>query len=98
VEPLVTDAPNPTPHTFDPVLYEGHLSLASHDLYAREDLRDEVLDYVHALPVEHPAGFVGDTVALYRTASDDWTGRWWRTLTWTHLHTWTLPAAPHRSS
>jgi hypothetical protein len=31
-----------------------------------------------------------DTVALYRTRSDDWTGRWWTTLTWEHVHTWRL--------
>ncbi len=34
--------------------------------------------------------FRGDTVTLYRTTSEDWTGRWWRTLQWEHLRTWRL--------
>lgn len=53
-------------------------------------LRDEVIEYVRALPVSCPEEFPGDTVTLYRTRSDDWTGRWWRTLTWEHVHTWRL--------
>ena len=43
------------------------LSLASHDLYERPDLRDEVIEYVRALPVSCPEEFAGDTVTLYRS-------------------------------
>lgn len=91
VRPLVRDAPNPLPaHAFDPQTWIGHLSLASHDLYARPDLIDEVFEYVTGLPVPVPAGFTGDTVALYRTQSEDWTGRWWQTLRCTHVRSWRL--------
>ncbi|HEY8720328.1 2'-5' RNA ligase family protein [Pengzhenrongella sp.] len=88
--PMVTSAANPEPHRFDSTTFHGHLSLASHDLYARADLRDEVEEYVRGLSAPHPASFAGDTVTMYRTRSDDWTGRWWQTLTWTHVHTWRL--------
>ncbi|MEV5714732.1 2'-5' RNA ligase family protein [Amycolatopsis mediterranei] len=90
VAPLVTPAPSPAEHRFDRASFHAHLSLASHDLYERPDLRDEVIEYVRALPVSWPDEFTGDTVTLYRTRSDDWTGRWWRTLTWEHVHTWRL--------
>lgn len=91
VAPLGTVAANPAEHRFDRAGFHAHLSLASHDLYERPDLRDEVGEYARALPVSHPGRFDGDTVTLYRTRSEDWAGRWWRTLTWEHLHTWRLP-------
>jgi hypothetical protein len=92
VAPLVTPAPDPEPHRFDRDRFRAHLSLASHDLLVRPDLAEEVGEYLRALPATPPAQFLGDTVALYRTRSDDWTGRWWTTLTWEHVHTWKLPA------
>jgi hypothetical protein len=90
--PLVSPAPNPGPHDFDRDRYRAHLSLASHDLYQWPHLHDEVGEYLRALPVDPPDTFSGDTVALYRTASADWSGRWWRTLTWEHVHSWRLPS------
>ncbi|MEV7871054.1 2'-5' RNA ligase family protein [Streptomyces sp. NPDC088124] len=90
VAPLVTPAPNPDPHTFDRATFEAHLSLVSHEMYVRPDLSEELEEYVRGLPVPFPDAFPGDTVALYRTRSDDWSGRWWTTLTWEHLHTWRL--------
>lgn len=96
VRPLATRAPAPAVDEFDPARFHAHLSLASHDLADRPDLVDEVGEYIRGLPVTVPAGFAGDAVALYRTRSDDWTGRWWTTLTWTHVRTWRLraPGAP----
>ncbi|MDP4501275.1 2'-5' RNA ligase family protein [Nonomuraea turcica] len=91
IVPLMTPAPNPDEHRFDPATFQAHLSLASHDLYERPDLRQEVEEYARGLRVDHPDRFSGNTVSLYRTHSDDWTGRWWHTLTWEHLHTWQLP-------
>jgi hypothetical protein len=88
--PLVTQVANPAPQPFDRARFHGHLSLASHDMFDRSDLREEVEAYIRALPVDHPDTFTADTVTLYRTRSVDWTGRWWRTLTWTHVHTWRL--------
>ncbi|WP_188192205.1 2'-5' RNA ligase family protein [Nonomuraea sp. SYSU D8015] len=91
VAPLMASAPNPDDHHFDPETFQAHLSLASHDLYERPDLREEVEEYARGLRVDHPDRFPGNTVTLYRTRSDDWSGRWWHTLTWEHLHTWRLP-------
>ncbi|WP_414171699.1 hypothetical protein [Clavibacter tessellarius] len=64
--------------------------LASHDLLVRPDLHDEVGDFIRGLEQPVPDGFLGDTVVMYRTASPDWSGRWWTTLTWEHVRTWTL--------
>ncbi|WP_433282307.1 2'-5' RNA ligase family protein [Pseudonocardia xinjiangensis] len=91
VAPLRLPADDPEPNLFDRQRFRAHLSLASHDLYERPDLTDEVEEFVRGLDIEVPATFPGDTVALYRTRSDDWSGRWWRTMTWEHLHTWRLP-------
>jgi hypothetical protein len=91
VVPLETPAPNPARHPYDPDTFRGHLSLVSHDMYVRPDLIDEVEEYTRGLPVVFPESFAGDTVALYRTRSDDWSGRWWTTLTWEHVRTWRLP-------
>jgi hypothetical protein len=91
VAPLETPAPNPAEHRFDRDTFRAHLSLVSHDMYVRPDLSEEVEEYVNGLPVPLPESFPGDRVTLYRTRSDDWTGRWWQTLTWEHVHTWRLP-------
>ncbi|MEV0777136.1 2'-5' RNA ligase family protein [Streptomyces sp. NPDC050428] len=90
VAPLRSPAPNPAGHRFDRDTFRAHLSLVSHDMYVRPDLSEEVEEYVGGLPVPFPESFPGDTVTLYRTRSDDWTGRWWQTLTWEHVHTWRL--------
>ncbi|GAA1203586.1 hypothetical protein [Pseudonocardia alaniniphila] len=92
VASLRIPAADPEPNRFDPATFRAHLSLASHDLYERPELGDEVEEFVRGLGVEAPAMFPGDTVDLYRTCADDWSGRWWHTLTWEHLHTWRLPA------
>ncbi|MFF5966462.1 2'-5' RNA ligase family protein [Streptomyces collinus] len=91
VAPLESAAPNPAANPFDEDTFRAHLSLVSHDMYVRPDLSEEVREYVDGLPVTFPQTFRGDRVSLYRTRSDDWTGRWWQTLTWEHVHTWRLP-------
>lgn len=90
VLPLETAEPTHT-NPFDADTFRAHLSLVSHDMYVRPDLSEEVEEYVRGLPVPFPESFTGDTVTLYRTRSDDWSGRWWRTLTWEHVRTWRLP-------
>lgn len=90
VRPLETPSANPADHPFEPATFRAHLSLLSHDLYVRPDLADEAKSYVRALPVTHPATFPGHTVTLYRTSSEDWSGRWWQTLKWEHVRTWRL--------
>jgi hypothetical protein len=86
---------SPEHHSFDPARFRAHLSLASHDLLVRPDLHDEVGAFIRELDEPVPTGFVGDTVVMYRTASPDWSGRWWNTLTWEHVRTWTLGGGSH---
>ncbi|MHC5903917.1 2'-5' RNA ligase family protein [Streptomyces sp. S6] len=88
--PLETPAPNPAPHPFDAAGFRAHLSLLSHDMYVRPELYEEVVAYAEGLPVPFSTTFPGDTVSLYRTRSEDWTGRWWTTLSWEHVRSWTL--------
>ncbi|MFT2707693.1 2'-5' RNA ligase family protein [Clavibacter zhangzhiyongii] len=90
VAPFRRPMRSPEQHLFDPERFRAHLSLASHDLCTRPDLHDEVGAFIRGLDQPVPAGFVGDTVVMYRTASPDWSGRWWTTLTWEHVRTWTL--------
>lgn len=70
--------------------WHGHLSLASHDLYAREELRAEVLDYVKGLDVACPPRFTAEVVAAYRFEHPNWTGHWWHDLRWSHVRSWRL--------
>lgn len=90
VAPFRRPMGSPLANDYEPDHYRAHLSLASHDLYGRPDLHDEVGDYIRELDVAVPAGFRGDTVVMYRTASPDWSGRWWTTMTWEHVRTWKL--------
>ncbi|MCJ1715809.1 2'-5' RNA ligase family protein [Curtobacterium sp. VKM Ac-2922] len=90
VAPFRVPMHSPLSNDYDPEHWRGHLSLASHDLYGRPDLHDEVGAFIRDLGVDVPSGFRGDTVVLYRTASPDWSGRWWHTMTWEHVRTWTL--------
>lgn len=90
VDPFRRTMDSPPSNDFLPEKWRAHLSLASHDLYGRPDLRDEVGAFIRDLDIDVPSGFRGDTVVLYRTASPDWSGRWWHTMTWEHVHTWTL--------
>ncbi|KJC64311.1 heme utilization protein [Agreia bicolorata] len=93
VEPLRRPMNNPLPNDFVPELFRGHLSLASHDLYVRPDLHEEVGEFIRELDVPVPASFAGRSVVMYRTASPDWSGRWWQTMTWEHVHSWVLAGA-----
>ena len=90
VRPLLAPTSSLAPDTYAPGRWRAHLSLASHELYERSDLRDEVEQYVRGLAIEHPRSFVADTVALYRFTEDSWTGQWWRTMRWEHLRSWRL--------
>lgn len=58
VRPLLDPAaPGLAADLFDPGRWRGHLSLASHELVSRSDLRDEVENYVRRLAVAVPASF-----------------------------------------
>ena len=90
VAPLRLPMDDPEPNYFDPETFNAHLSLASHDMFERPELIEEVQEYIDGLDIPYPRTFTGEWVALYRTRSDDWTGRWWHTLTWEHVHSWRL--------
>lgn len=77
---------------FNPSTFHAHLSLASHDLKKRVDLRDEVEEYIRAIPVEFPSTFEAEYVSLYRFHSADWNAEWWRDLTWQHIKSWKFTA------
>jgi hypothetical protein len=91
VAPLRRPADYPESNLFDRHAFRAHLSLASHDLRVRPDLIEEVEEFIHGLGIEGSPTFPADVVSLYRTRSDDWTGRYWLTLTWEHVHSWRLP-------
>lgn len=85
VRPLLSTLPGLAADTYAPGRWHGHLSLASHDLYDRPDLRDELEEFVDGLAIDSPPSFTADTVALYRFEHDSWTGPWWRTMRWQHV-------------
>lgn len=76
---------------FDPDRFRAHISLASHEMRTQPDLADDVEAFVRAVPAPAvPDSFPARKVALYEFRSDGWTGHWWESLVWRHLHTWTL--------
>ena len=64
--------------------WRGHLSLASHELIARPDLRDEVEQFIRQLETPCPSGFPAATVTVYRLQHRNWAGPWWTDFTWEH--------------
>lgn len=84
--------------TFSAGTFHAHISLASHELKFREDLREEVEDFIRALECPVPASFNAEIVSLYGFTSEDWSGHWWETLRWAHHKSWKLPPAPRRNS
>lgn len=74
----------------DLAAWRCHVSLATHELFERPELLDEVESYVGGLGVAVPADFLADTVSLYRFAHPTWFGPWWETMRWDHLRSWHL--------
>ena len=62
--------------------WRGHLSLASHELSVRPDLRAEVERFVRQLATPYPSSFGAAAVAVYRLHHPDWRGAWWTDFTW----------------
>lgn len=75
----------------------GHLSLASHELFERADLRDEVEDFVDQLAVPYPETFLATRVAVYRQHHPDWSDGWWTSFTWEHVRSFRLGDASRPS-
>jgi hypothetical protein len=93
VMPLVDPACEFTPREERELAYErfrAHLTLAMADV--PEHLFDEVLAFVREADPIGPPSFLADTVQFLAFRSDDWAGRWWETLRWQLLRSWTLAA------
>jgi hypothetical protein len=91
VRPLLGPSGSLPPDLYEPDGWMPHISLVSHELRIRADLREEVEDYVNGLGIIPPASFTADTVTLYRFAHTTWTGSWWREMRWEHVRSWRLP-------
>ncbi|MFE9067892.1 2'-5' RNA ligase family protein [Streptomyces violaceusniger] len=74
----------------DPGRFRAHLSIASHELLLRPELRPEMLDFVRGLAWDPPHSFTAGTVSLFRFRSPDWHAQWWRHMTWGHVRSWRL--------
>lgn len=70
--------------------FNGHLSLASHELMVWPSRRPEIDAFIRAMDVTPSTDFTAEHVSMYRFRSDDWSGHWWTSLTWEHVHTWDL--------
>ena len=70
--------------------WRGHLSLASHELSDRADLRDEVELFIRQLETPYPSSFEAATVTVYRLYHPDWSGSWWTDFRWEHGHSLSL--------
>ena len=90
IAPLLRSAAGLAADRYRPEHWSGHFSLASHELLEREDLRDEVEEFVRGLDVTPPARWRAEVVTLYRLSHPDWTGPWWETFTWRHVRSWRL--------
>ena len=90
VRPLVGPSGPLPPALYEPDKWMAHISLGSHELRVRADLRREIEDYVNDLGVRAPSSFIADTVMLYRFAHNTWAGSWWRDIRWEHVRSWRL--------
>jgi hypothetical protein len=97
VRPLLGPSGGLPPDLYEPDHWMPHISLVSHELRVRADLREEIEDYVDGLGVIPPASFTADTVMLYRFAHNTWTGSWWRDMRWEHVRSWRLGPQPRRA-
>lgn len=72
--------------------FSAHIGLASHDLKVDGHLSDEVGDFLATLPLTPPRSFLARWYSVFEFEADDWTGHWWKSLTWKHVHSWDLPS------
>jgi len=74
--------------------WRGHFSLASHELIERQDLREEVEEFIDGLDVSYPDSFLTTRLAVYRLRHQNWSGRWWNSFEWAHVRSFTLTGSP----
>ena len=70
--------------------WRGHLSLASHELIDRVDLREEVERFIRQLETPYPSSFQVASVTVYRLHHTDWRGSWWTDFDWQHCRSFGL--------
>lgn len=74
--------------------WHGHLSLASHELLDRADLRDEVEQFVRQLEEPYPVHFSASRLAVVRLHHRDWADGWWADFRWELVCTVALGKGP----
>ena len=92
VLPLLREADGQPADVRGPDEWHGHLSLASHDLIERTDLRDEVEEFIKELGTPYPRTFTASRLTAYRLRHPSWSGPWWADFTWEHLRSFPLTA------
>jgi hypothetical protein len=90
VQPLLRPVENLAADIRGPESWRGHLSLASHELIDRADLRDEVEVFIHQLDIAHPSSFPAQLVAVFRLHHQSWSGPWWASFRWEHLRSFRI--------
>jgi len=94
VQPLLRLADGLPADIRDRQSWHGHLSLASHELAERrDDLRDEVREFIDQLAVPHPTSSRSGRLAVYRLHHPDWSTGWWASFWWEHIQSFPLAAA-----
>lgn len=90
IAPLTNYQPGDWIQPFDGENFHAHFSLASHDLRARVDLREEVEEFLRAIPMDYTPHFTAEYITLFRFHSADWNSEWWHDITWEHIRSWKL--------
>ena len=94
VRPLIGPTVGPPADIHAREDWRGHLSLASHDLIDRPELRAEVEEFVEQLAQPYPATFVATRMAVFRQHHGDWGPRWWAEFSWEHVRSFALNGCP----
>lgn len=93
IMPITAYKPGEWSQPFVPEKFWAHFSLASHDLRAREDIRDEVEEFLRGIPMDYSKTFTAEWITLFRFHSADWNSEWWQDLTWQHVKSWRLSSS-----
>lgn len=88
LQPLVDPACEFTPGEPAKASFFAHLTLVMADM--PEWQFDEVSAFIQDAEPIGPRRFPAEVVQLFAFESADWSGHWWDTLSWQHLHSWTL--------
>lgn len=67
--------------------FGAHLTLAGFDLDVEPRLMDEVVEFIHGLPIKPPTSFVARWFSLFEFRAD-WTTHWWHNMQSRHVTSW----------